>query len=872
MQESYDPAAVERAAQQCWDEQRAFEVREDATRPKFYCLSMLPYPSGRLHMGHVRNYTIGDVLARYQRMQGYNVLQPMGWDAFGLPAENAAISNGVPPARWTRQNIAYMRGQMKSLGFAIDWRRELATCDPDYYRWNQWLFLRMLEKGIAYRKSGVVNWDPVDQTVLANEQVIDGRGWRTGAPVEKRDIPMYYLGITRYADELLDALAGLNGWPERVRVMQANWIGRSEGCDIAFPYAPDTVKVAGSAGALKVFTTRADTLFGVTFMAIAAEHPVALAAARHDPALAAFIDECRRGSVKEAELATQEKKGRPTGLHVLHPLTGAPLEIWVANYVLMAYGEGAVMGVPAHDERDFEFALRNALPVVTVVRSGSGVYQEVRAPWIPAYAEYGITVNSAQFSGLTFQPAVAGIAAALEQKGLGRKRVQYRLRDWGISRQRYWGCPIPIIHCGACGAVPVPEEQLPVVLPEDLVPDGSGNPLARCAAFYECTCPKCGQPGRRETDTMDTFVDSSWYFMRYACPDAATMVDARVDYWLPVDQYIGGIEHAILHLLYARFWTKVMRDLRLLEFGEPFTRLLTQGMVLNHIYSYQPAGGRKRYFNPADVDTRRGPEGAEVHEVVTADLGTVRVTHEGLGKMSKSESNGVDPEGLIERFGADTARLFTMYASPPEQTLEWSDEGVQGAARFIRRLWNAVYEHVAAGPAPPLDTSALTPAQRELRRSAHQALAKATDDIGRRRNFNTAIAAIMELLNAIRRFGDASAHGRAVRHEALRIAILVLAPITPHVCHALWQALGSTTALVDERWPAADAAALAQDTHEIVVQVNGKLRGRISVAVNADEAAVRAAALADERVRKFVADKPVRRVIVVPGKLVNVVV
>jgi leucyl-tRNA synthetase len=872
MQESYDPAAVERAAQQCWDEQRAFEAREDATRPKFYCLSMLPYPSGRLHMGHVRNYTIGDVLARYQRMQGYNVLQPMGWDAFGLPAENAAISNGVPPARWTRQNIAYMRGQMKSLGFAIDWRRELATCDPDYYRWNQWFFLRMLERGIAYRKTGVVNWDPADQTVLANEQVIDGRGWRTGAPVEKREIPMYYLRITRYADELLDALQSLNGWPERVRVMQSNWIGRSEGCDIAFPYAPDTVRAVGSEGALKVFTTRTDTLFGATFMAIAAEHPVALAAARHDPQLAAFVEECRRGSLMEAELATQEKKGKPTGLHVLHPLTGAPLEIWVANYVLMAYGEGAVMGVPGHDERDFEFALRNALPVVTVVRSSSGAYQEVRAPWIPAYAEYGITVNSGQFSGLTFQAAVDAIAAALEQNGLGRKRVQYRLRDWGISRQRYWGCPIPIIHCGACGAVPVPDEQLPVVLPEDLVPDGSGNPLERSAAFYECTCPKCGQPGRRETDTMDTFVDSSWYFMRYACPGAPAMVDARVDYWLPVDQYIGGIEHAILHLLYARFWTKVMRDLGALKFGEPFTNLLTQGMVLNHVYSYQSDGGRKRYVNPAEVESRCGTDGALEYEVTTAELGTVLVRHEGLGKMSKSEGNGVDPEGLVERFGADTARLFMMFTSPPEQTLEWSDEGVQGASRFIRRLWNAVYEHMAAGPAPALDASALTGAQRELRRTAHQALAKATDDIGRRRNFNTAIAAIMELLNAVGRFSDTSAAGRAVRQEALRIAILVLAPITPHVCHALWQALGSTTALVDERWPAADAAALAQESYEIVVQVNGKLRGRISVAVNADEAAVRAAALADARVRRFVADKPVRRVIVVPGKLVNVVV
>jgi leucyl-tRNA synthetase len=873
MQETYDPAAVERAAQQYWAERGAFEVGEDSSRPKFYCLSMLPYPSGRLHMGHVRNYTIGDVLSRYLRMRGYTVLQPMGWDAFGLPAENAAISNGVPPAKWTRENIAHMRAQLKSLGFAIDWPREIATCDPGYYRWNQWLFLRMLERGIAYRKTGVVNWDPVDQTVLANEQVIDGRGWRTGAPVEKREIPMYYLAITRYAEELLGALAELSEWPERVRVMQANWIGRSEGCDIAFPYAPDTVKAVGADGALRVFTTRADTLFGATFMAIAAEHPVALAAARRDPALASFVEECRQGTVIEAEVATQEKKGMPTGLHALHPFTGKPLEIWVANYVVMAYGEGAVMGVPAHDERDFEFALKNRLPVVTVVRSATGAYEEVRAPWTPAYAEYGVTVNSGEFSGLDFRSAVDAIAAALEKKRLGRKRVQYRLRDWGISRQRYWGCPIPIVHCGACGEVPVPDEQLPVLLPEDLVPDGSGNPLAKSPAFYECTCPKCGRPARRETDTMDTFVDSAWYFMRYACPDAATaMVDERVDYWLPVDQYIGGIEHAILHLLYARFWTKVMRDFGLVKFGEPFTRLLTQGMVLNHIYSYQPPGGRKRYVNPADVDTRRGPDGAEVYEAALPDLGTVRVTHEGLGKMSKSEGNGVDPEGLVERYGADTARLFTMSASPPEQTLEWSDEGVQGAARFIRRLWNAVYEHVSGGAAPPLERGALTPAQRELRRAAHQALAKASDDIGRRRNFNTAIAAMMELLNSIRGFGDASPAGRAVRQEALAIMVRVLAPVTPHACHALWQALGHGSALIDEPWPEPDATALAQDMHTMVVQVNGKLRGHISVPVNSDEAAVQAAALADDKVRKFVADKPVRRVIVVPGKLVNVVV
>jgi leucyl-tRNA synthetase len=872
MQESYDPAAVERAAQQYWESRRAFEAREDPARTKFYCLSMLPYPSGRLHMGHVRNYTIGDVLARYLRMQGYNVLQPMGWDAFGLPAENAAISNGVPPAKWTRENIAHMRAQLKSLGFAIDWSREIATCDPGYYRWNQWLFLRMLENGLAYRKTGVVNWDPVDQTVLANEQVIDGRGWRTGAPVEKREIPMYYLNITRYADELLEALDALSGWPERVRVMQANWIGRSEGCEIAFPYAPDTAAVAGSAGVVKVFTTRADTLFGATFLAIACEHPLALAAARRDAQLGAFIEECRRGSVIEAEVATQEKKGMPTALHVLHPITGAQLPIWVANYVLMAYGEGAVMGVPGHDERDFEFAVSHALPVTMVVRSSRGAYEEVRAPWLAAYAEYGVTVNSGEFSGLTSQEAIDAIAVALEKNGLGRKRVQYRLRDWGISRQRYWGCPIPIIHCGACGVVPVPDDQLPVLLPEDLVPDGSGNPLTKSPAFYQCECPRCGGAARRETDTMDTFVDSSWYFLRYACPDAPAMVDARVDYWLPVDQYIGGIEHAILHLLYARFWTKVMRDFGLVKFGEPFSNLLTQGMVLNHVYSYQAEGGRKRYFNPAEVDTHRAADGSEIHEVVTPDLGRIELTHEGLGKMSKSEGNGVDPEGLVQRFGADTARLFTMNASPPEQTLEWSDDGVQGAWRFIRRLWNTVYEHVAAGSAPALEPHALSPAQRELRRAAHQALAKATDDIGRRRNFNTAAAAMMELLNAIRSFGDTSPPGRAVRHEALSIATLVLAPITPHVCHALWQALGHSSALIDERWPVPDAHALATETHAIVVQVNGKLRGHISVPVSADEAAVRAAALADHNVRRFVADRPVRRVIIVPGKLVNVVV
>ncbi|MCP5339492.1 MAG: leucine--tRNA ligase [Steroidobacteraceae bacterium] len=874
MDERYEPAAIERAAQGWWNEHRSFEAVEDAKRDKFYCLSMFPYPSGRLHMGHVRNYTIGDVLSRFARMQGRNVLQPMGWDAFGLPAENAAMANGVAPAQWTRDNIAYMKKQLQSLGFAIDWRREIATCDTEYYRWNQWLFLRMREAGIAYKKTGVVNWDPVDQTVLANEQVIDGRGWRTGALVEKREIPMYYLNITRYADELLGDLDQLAGWPERVKLMQANWIGRSEGAEVAFPYADDVRALLGTTeGALKVFTTRADTLFGVTFMAIAAEHPIALAAGARDPQLQAFIDECRRGSTMEADVATMEKKGRRTGLHVRHPFTGEPIEIWVANYVLMGYGEGAVMGVPAHDERDFAFATQQGMPVRTVVKSASGAYEQVVAPWIEAYGERGITVDSGEFSGLGFEEAVAAITAALQARGLGGKRVQYRLRDWGISRQRYWGCPIPLIHCAACGEVAVPDAQLPVVLPEDLVPDGSGNPLAKAAAFRDCACPQCGGPARRETDTMDTFVDSSWYFLRYACTDnAQAMVDARVGYWLPVDQYIGGIEHAILHLLYSRFWTKVMRDLRLIDIGEPFANLLTQGMVLNHIYWQQPAEGRRVYFNPVDVDVESLADGAKRHVVTRDDGSKLEVVHDGLGTMSKSKNNGVDPQGLVEKYGADTARLFMMFTAPPELSLEWSDEGVQGSFRFLRRLWKAVYDHVAAGPAPRLDVGALTPSQKTLRRAVHQTLAKVTDDIGRRRTFNTAIAAVMELLNTLGRFDDSSPQGRAVAQEAYEIITVALSPIVPHVCHALWQALGHSGALIDQRWPTPDAAALAQDTVTLVVQVNGKLRGQIAVPVDAAEEAIRAAALAEESVQRFVAGASPRKVVIVPRKLVNVVV
>jgi len=877
MQERYEPAAVERAAQDYWNTQASFAAREDSGRRKFYCLSMFPYPSGRLHMGHVRNYAIGDALARYMRMQGLNVLQPMGWDAFGLPAENAAIANGVPPARWTRENITYMKQQLQALGFGFDWNRELATCDPNYYRWNQWLFLRMRERGIAYKKTGVVNWDPVDQTVLANEQVIDGHGWRTGALIEKREIPMYYLRITAYAEELLEALSGLSEWPERVRTMQANWIGRSEGCDVTFPYAEDTLEVLGAAAAgahpgLKVFTTRVDTLFGVTFMAVSAEHPLAAAAAARNPTLAAFVDECRRGSTMEADVATAEKRGQNTGLHVRHPLTGEPIPIWVANYVLMSYGEGAVMGVPAHDERDFEFARRQRIAMRLVVQPAGAGAMSLGAEWTAELAGDGVTVNSGEFSGLESGAAIAAITAALEQRGLGARRVQWRLRDWGISRQRYWGCPIPLIHCGRCGEVPVPDAELPVLLPEDLLPDGSGNPLAKCEAFVRCACPRCGQDARRETDTMDTFVDSSWYFLRFASSGQANApIDERAQYWLPVDQYIGGIEHAILHLLYSRFWTRAMRDMGLIGLAEPFSRLLTQGMVLNQIYYRQPSAGRRVYFNPAEVLVQHDSAGKRTGATLQGDGQPVE--YGGLGTMSKSKNNGVDPQTLVEKYGADTARLFMLFASPPEQTLEWSDEGAQGQYRFLRRLWKAVYDHRAAGPLPErAPTGPLQGAAAELRRLAHRTLVRVSDDIGRRLVFNTAIAAVMELLNAVARFEESGDSARAVRHEALEIAVLCLSPMVPHVCHVLWSSLGHTRALIDEPWRQPDAQALAQETIELVVQVNGKLRGRVRVAAGADEGSARAAALGDAAVRRFVGEGPPRRVIYVPGKLVNIVV
>jgi leucyl-tRNA synthetase len=909
MNPRYLPDEVERKAQADWERVDAYRAVEDARREKFYCLSMFPYPSGKLHMGHVRNYTIGDAIARYQRMRGFNVLQPMGWDAFGLPAENAAMANRVPPAAWTYDNIAYMKKQLKSLGFAIDWSRELATCKPDYYKWNQWFFLRMLEKGLAYKKTGVVNWDPVDQTVLANEQVIDGRGWRTGALIEKREIPMYYLRITAYAQELLDDLDKLTEWPERVRAMQANWIGKSVGVRFAFPYklsasanqlplsprerdgvrdaavAPPSNEreVEGREEKLWVFTTRADTIMGVTFCAVAAEHPLATHAARNNSALADFIDECKRGTVIEADLATMEKKGMPTGLSVTHPLTGESVPVWVGNYVLMGYGDGAVMGVPAHDERDFHFAKKYRLPIKQVIEVPGRPFST--DAWQEWYADKGNgrCIHSGKYDALGYIEAVDAIAAGLNAKGLGDKQVQWRLRDWGISRQRYWGCPIPVIHCATCGDVPVPDDQLPVILPEDCVPDGTGNPLAKRADFVNCLCPRCGKPAKRETDTMDTFVDSSWYYACFCGTDNATaMVDKRVDYWMPVDQYIGGIEHAILHLLYSRFWTKVMRDFGLVKYDEPFTRLLTQGMVLNDIYFRKPESGRIAYYNPADIDVTCDDKGNRVGAVLRADGQPVE--WDGLGTMSKSKNNGVDPQQLIEQYGADTARFFVIFTSPPEHTLEWSDYGVEGSSRFLKRLWTFAHECKtfvdAKLSSASINWSEVSNEHKSARREIHLALKQANNDFARHQ-FNTVASAAMKILNTLERTPGASdmlGHhkiqlaGQTIVSEGLSILLRLLAPITPHVSHVLWQELGFGDDISRAPWPVHDEAALAQDVIEIVVQVNGKLRGKVSVPADASEERVREAALREESVVRHVAGKPVLKVIVVPGKLVNVVV
>ncbi len=816
MSTPYDPETIELSAQKFWDEARSFEVGEDADKEKYYCLTMFPYPSGKLHMGHVRVFTINDVIARYQRLQGKHVLQPMGWDAFGMPAENAAIQRGIPPAKWTYSNIEDMRRQFKRLGYGYDWTRELTTCKPEYYRWEQWLFTRMFRKGLVYRKNSIVNWDPVDQTVLANEQVIDGRGWRSDALVERREIPQWFMKITDYADELLDELDNLPGWPEPVKIMQRNWIGRSEGVELSFD-------VAGENEPLTVYTTRPDTLMGVTYMAVAAEHPLASKAAASNSEIAAFVADCKKTDAQEATLETMEKKGMPLGISAIHPLSGDEVPLWVANFVLMSYGTGAIMAVPGHDARDWEFAKKHGLPIEQVIAPVDGSTFDINeAP----YLERGVLVNSGKYDGLDFDAAFNAIADHFEATGRGRRKVNYRLRDWGVSRQRYWGAPIPIIYCDDCDAVAVPEDQLPVVLPEDVEVKGTGSPLKDMPEFVNVPCPKCGKDAKRETDTFDTFVESSWYFARYACPDSDdAMLDERAGYWAPVDQYTGGIEHAILHLLYSRFFQRVMRDEGLTDVSEPFTNLLTQGMVLK--------------------------DGA---------------------KMSKAKGNVVDPQALIETYGADTVRLFMMFASPPEQSLEWSDEGVQGSYRFLKRFWTAIQDHAAGGPVGTIDTDSMTDEQKELRRKTHQTIAKISDDIGRRHSFNTAVAAAMELLNAINKLADESEGGRAVAREALDAVVIMLSPMVPHICHTLWQTLGHKTALVDERWPEVDESALELDQVEIVVQVNGKLRGRITVAVDVSKEVLQSEALADANVQRFIDGKAIRKVIVVPGRLVNIVV
>jgi leucyl-tRNA synthetase len=816
MQQEYRPAEIENSVQQWWRDNNSFKVVEDTEKEKYFCLSMFPYPSGQLHMGHVRNYTIGDVISRFQRMQGKNVLQPMGWDAFGLPAENAAIKNKVAPADWTYKNIDYMRGQLQRLGLGYDWDRELATCTPEYYRWEQWLFTRLFEKGLVYKKTAAVNWDPVDNTVLANEQVIDGRGWRSGALVEKRDIPQWFMKITDYADQLLEDLDQLDGWPEQVRTMQANWIGRSEGVQIEF--ATDSAE-----DNLLVYTTRPDTLMGVTYVAVAAEHPLALKAAETNAELKAFIEECKVMETSEAALETAEKKGVATGIEVTHPVTGEKVPVWAANFVLMGYGTGAVMSVPAHDQRDYEFAQKYGLSVKQVIEPVDDAECDLTKA---AFTEKGRLVESAQFSGLSSAEAFNAIAEYLAENNKGEKQVNYRLRDWGVSRQRYWGTPIPIINCPECGSVPVPEQDLPVTLPEDVIVDGSGSPIKSMPEFYQCKCPKCGGDAERETDTFDTFFESSWYYARYTCPDNdQAMLDERANHWLPVDQYVGGIEHAVLHLLYARFFHKLMRDEGLVSGDEPFKNLLTQGMVLK--------------------------DGA---------------------KMSKSKGNTVDPQALIDQYGADTARLFMMFAAPPEQSLEWSDKAVEGSHRFLNRLWRTVQEHVEKGDVPTLDKDALSDGLKDLRRQAYQALEKVADDIERRHTFNTAIATVMELMNHVTKSNDKSEQAPAVMQEVLELAVLMLAPITPHICHRLWQALGHDSSIVDEAWPELDESALVQDKIELMVQVNGKLRAKIKVAADAQNDAIEALALSDENVKKFTDDKEIRKVIVVPGRLINIVV
>ncbi|GAB3014935.1 leucine--tRNA ligase [Bowmanella dokdonensis] len=859
MERQYHPQQIEQAAQRYWEESGLFRAKPDNSKEKFYCLSMFPYPSGRLHMGHVRNYTIGDVVARFQRMQGKNVLQPMGWDAFGLPAENAAIDNKTAPAKWTYANIDYMKNQLKSLGFGYDWSREVATCKPEYYRWEQWFFTRLYEKGLVYRKNATVNWDPVDQTVLANEQVIDGRGWRSGALVEQKEIPQWFIKITDYAEQLLADLDKLDDWPDQVRAMQRNWIGRSEGIEMTF-------QVEGSENHFDIYTTRPDTLMGVTYVALAAQHPLALEAARTNPKLAAFIEECKNTKVAEAELATMEKKGCATGLYAVHPLTGEAVPVWVANFVLMDYGSGAVMAVPGHDQRDWEFASKYGLEIRQVIQPLDHSKVDLGQG---AYTEKGTLVNSGKFDGLDSEQAFDAIAETLIEQGKGSRKVNYRLRDWGVSRQRYWGAPIPMLNLDNGQSVPVPVGDLPVRLPEDVVMDGVTSPIKADPTWRKTQYQ--GQAAERETDTFDTFMESSWYYARYCSAQYQDgMLDStEANYWLPVDQYIGGIEHAILHLLYSRFFHKLLRDEGLVDSDEPFKRLLCQGMVLADSFYREDAKGAKTWYSPADVDVEKDEKGRIVRAVLRKD--GQEVIHGGMTKMSKSKNNGINPQEVIDQYGADTIRLFTMFAAPPEQTLEWLDSGVEGANRFLKRLWKLVQEHLALGDAPALDRQALNNEQKALRREVHKTIVKVSDDLGRRQTFNTAIAAVMELLNHLQKASQAEDQDRAVMREAIEVMVALLNPITPHICHTLWKQLGKTQDIEQSPWPVADESALVEDEKLVVVQVNGKVRAKLTVPADATQEQVQSLAMAQENIRQHTDGKVLRKVIYVPGKLLNIV-
>ncbi|WP_037458153.1 leucine--tRNA ligase [Shewanella sp. HN-41] len=857
MQEQYNPSEIEALVQKHWHDHKTFEVTEDANKEKFYCLSMFPYPSGRLHMGHVRNYTIGDVVARFQRLQGKNVLQPIGWDSFGLPAENAAINNKTAPAPWTYENIEYMKNQLKLLGFGYDWSREIATCTPEYYRWEQWFFTKLYDKGLVYKKTASVNWCPNDETVLANEQVQDGCCWRCDTPVEQKEIPQWFIKITAYAEELLNDIDTLDGWPEQVKTMQRNWIGRSEGVEMTFG-------VAGLDKTFDIYTTRPDTLMGVTYVAIAAGHPLAEFAAQSNPELAQFIEECKNSTTSEAELATMEKRGVATGLFAIHPITGKQVPIWAANFVLMNYGTGAVMSVPGHDQRDFEFAKKYGLAIEAVIKPVDGEVDISEA----AYTEKGILFNSGEFDGLDFDAAFNAIANKLAAEGKGKRQVNYRLRDWGVSRQRYWGAPIPMVTLADGTVIPTPEDQLPVLLPEDVVMDGIQSPIKADKEWAKTQVN--GQDALRETDTFDTFMESSWYYARYCSPQADQMLDpAKANYWLPVDQYIGGIEHACMHLLYFRFFHKLLRDAGLVNTNEPAKQLLTQGMVLADAFYYTNDKGARVWVSPLDVVTTEKDDKGRITKAIDKDGNELVYT--GMSKMSKSKNNGIDPQVMVEKYGADTVRLFMMFASPPELTLEWQESGVEGAHRFIKRLWKLASEYVAQDNSEALDVSKLNADQKALRREVHKTIAKVTDDIGRRQMFNTAVAAVMELMNHLQKAPQTTGQDRAIIGEALTAVVRLLYPIIPHVSFTLWNELGHTNCIEDSQWPVVDESALVEDSKLIVVQVNGKVRAKITVAADADQASVEALGMGDEQVIKYLDGVTVRKVIYVPGKLLSIV-